>query len=177
MVRDDDGAADKAAAIAAALTDAGVRTHLDRRPDPSFGRRVVDWELKGVPVRIEVGPRELSAAQVVLVRRDTGTKTTVALDGLESAVGDALDEAQRALRDEALARRRAGTVEVSTVAEAEEASKDGFAVIPVRALGAEGETQLNRAGVTVRLLTKADGTLPDDSVSDDDLVAVVARAY
>ncbi len=60
VVRDEDGAADTAAAITAGLTDAGVRAQLDRRVDPSFGRRVVDWELKGVPVRVEVGPRELS---------------------------------------------------------------------------------------------------------------------
>ena len=71
--------------IAADLADAGLRTQLDGRTDTSFGRRVVDWELKGVPVRVEVGPRELAAGEAVLVRRDSGTKTTVPLDGLETA--------------------------------------------------------------------------------------------
>ncbi|HEY5025791.1 MAG TPA: proline--tRNA ligase [Acidimicrobiales bacterium] len=179
VVRDEDGAGDKAAAVAARLTDAGLRTQLDGRTDTSFGRRVVDWELKGVPVRVEVGPREFAAGEAVLVRRDSGTKTTVALTGLEDAVRDALAGAQAALLAEALERLRAGTVEVDSVAEAEEASRTGFASLPLRALGADGEAQLNRAGVTVRLLSRPDGTLPgvDDDGPDAELVAVVARAY
>jgi prolyl-tRNA synthetase len=68
---------------------------------------------------------------------------------------------------------------VSTVAEAEEASRTGFAVVPLRALGAEGETTLNQAGASVRLLTRRDGTLPgaDEDGPDADLLAVVSRAY
>ena len=66
------------------------------------------------------------------MRRDSGTKTTVPLAGLEAAVRTALDEAQAALLAEALERRRAGTVEVSTIAEADEASQIGFAAIARR---------------------------------------------
>ncbi len=179
VVRDEDGAGDKAAAIEAGLSGGGLRTQLDGRTDTSFGRRVVDWELKGVPVRVEVGPRELDAGEAVLVRRDSGTKTTVALGELETAVRAALDETQAALLAEALGRREAGTVEVGTVAEAEEASRTGFAVLPLRALGADGETRLNQAGASVRLLTRPDGSLPapDEDGPDSDLLAVVARAY
>jgi prolyl-tRNA synthetase len=179
VVRDEEGAGDKAAAIAAQLTDRGLRTQLDARTDTSFGRRVVDWELKGVPVRVEVGPRELNAGEAVLVRRDSGTKTTVALAGLDAMVRGALDEAQAALLADALQRRIAATVEVDTMAEAEEASRTGFARVPMRVLGADGETTLNQAGVTVRLVTRPDGTLPaaDEDGADSDLVAVVARAY
>jgi prolyl-tRNA synthetase len=179
VVRDEEGAGDKAAALAAQLSGAGLRTQLDGRTDTSFGRRVVDWELKGVPVRVEVGPRELNAGEAVLVRRDSGTKTTVPLAGLEDAVRDALADAQAGLLAEALERRRAGTVEVATVDEAEEASRTGFAVLGLRALGDDGETKLNRAGVTVRLVTRPDGTLPaaDEDGPDAELLAVVARAY
>jgi prolyl-tRNA synthetase len=179
VVRDEEGAGDKAAAIAAQLADSGLRTQLDARTDTSFGRRVVDWELKGVPVRVEVGPRELNAGEAVLVRRDSGTKTTVALAGLEALVRGALEEAQAALLAEALQRRVAGTVEVDSMAEAEEASRTGFARLPMRVLGSDGETKLNQAGVTVRLVTRPDGTLPaaDEDGAGADLVAVVARAY
>ena len=179
LARDEDGAADKAAVLAAELSGAGLRTQLDGRTDTSFGRRVVDWELKGVPVRVEVGPRDLEAGQAVLVRRDSGTKTTVPLAGLEAAVRAALDDAQAALLAEALERRRAGTAEVSTIEEAEEAARTGFAALPWRALGADGETRLNKAGVSVRLLTSPDGTLPgpDEDGPDAELVALVARAY
>jgi prolyl-tRNA synthetase len=179
LVRDEDGASDKAAAIAAELTGAGVRTQLDTRTDTSFGRRVVDWELKGVPVRVEVGPRELEAGEAVLVRRDAATKTTVPLAGLAAAVSGALDDAQSALLAEALERRLRGTVEVSSVEDAEEAARTGFAVVPLAALGPEGETRLNAAGASVRLVMRPDGTLPEagEDGPGADLVAVVARAY
>ena len=54
------------------LEAAGVRVELDARVDVSFGRRSVDWELKGVPVRLEVGPRDLAEGVVTVVRRDAG---------------------------------------------------------------------------------------------------------
>jgi prolyl-tRNA synthetase len=178
LVRDEEGAREKAAAIADRLSGAGLRTRLDTRTETSFGRRVVDWELKGVPVRVEVGPRELDLGEAVLVRRDSGTKTTVPLAGLETAVRDSLDEAQAALLAESLQRRLAATTEVFTVEEAEEVSRTGFAMLPVAILGDDGETRLNQAGATVRLVTKPDGTLPDaEEGAGAELVAVVARAY
>jgi len=130
---------------------------------------------------VEVGPRELERDEVVLVRRDAGTKVAVPVAGIDRAVPDALDAVQAALADEAENRRRSATAETASVAEAEEAARTGFAVVPWRALGTEGEARLNRAGVSVRLLTRADGSLPargPGSADDaDDLVAVVARAY
>ena len=179
LVRDEDGAGDKAAAMAAGLSEAGLRVQLDGRTDTSFGRRVVDWELKGVPVRVEVGPRELDAGEAVLVRRDTGTKDKVALGGLEVAVRAALDAAQAALLAEATERRRQATLEVTTLGDAEEAARTGFAVVPATALGADGESRLNDAGMSVRLLMRPDGTLPGPGEGSDDaeLVAVVGRAY
>jgi prolyl-tRNA synthetase len=191
LVREDEAARQAATALAARLTGAGLRTHLDDRTDKGFGMRVVDWELKGVPVRVEVGPRELEEHNVVLVRRDTRAKQTVALHGIEAAVAGTLDDVQRALAEEAASRRVAGTVDAATVDEAEEAARTGFATVPWRAVGAEGEARLNRAGVSVRLLTRRDGSLPErdelelaarphDGAApggEAELVAVVARAY
>src|SRR3546814_5004399 len=59
LVRDEDGAGDAADALAAELKAAGVKVRVDSQVATSFGRRATDWELKGVPVRIEVGPRDL----------------------------------------------------------------------------------------------------------------------
>jgi len=113
------------------------------------------------------------------VRRESGAKTPVSLSGLEAAVATTLDDTQRALFAEAAERRKAGTTEVTTLAEAEEAARTGFAVVPLAALGDEGEATLNAAGVSIRLLMRPDGSLPgaEGDGSDDDLVAVVARAY
>ena len=68
--------------LASQLRGEGVRTHVDRRFHLSFGRRSVDWELKGVPVRVELGARELAAGQATLVRRDTRAKSPVPIDGV-----------------------------------------------------------------------------------------------
>ena len=58
------------------LSDASISSHVDRREDTP-GRKYYDWELKGVPVRVEIGPREVEKGTVVLVRRDTGEKKEV----------------------------------------------------------------------------------------------------
>ena len=60
LVRDEDGAGDAAARLADELKAAGVRVRLDDQVATSFGRRATDWEIKGVPVRIEVGPRDVA---------------------------------------------------------------------------------------------------------------------
>jgi prolyl-tRNA synthetase len=96
----------------------GVRTHLDARFDHlSFGRRSVDWELKGVPVRVELGPRELAAGQATLVRRDTRTKTPVPIDGIGRAARELLDELQHGLHAESLAYRETHTYPVDDLEE------------------------------------------------------------
>jgi prolyl-tRNA synthetase len=176
LVKPEAGAAEAAVALEGELRGRGIRVRLDDRVDTSFGRRAVEWELKGVPVRLEVGPRDMAAGNVVVVRRDTGEKTTLAVAGAVDAVAVALDDAQRALLDSARAHRDERTVDVESIEEATAAAQGGFAAMSWDALGEEGETQLAEAGVTVRCLRTADGGLPEpDAVAG--LVAVVARAY
>ena len=62
------------------LKAAGLRVHLDNREDQSAGFKYNEWELKGVPIRIELGPRDLENKQVMMARRDTGDKLSVPLD-------------------------------------------------------------------------------------------------
>jgi prolyl-tRNA synthetase len=98
--------------LAEQLRGEGVRAHVDRRFHLSFGRRSVDWELKGVPVRVELGARELAAGQATLVRRDRRAKSPVPIDGVARAARDLLDELQRSLHAESLADREAHTYPV-----------------------------------------------------------------
>jgi prolyl-tRNA synthetase len=176
VVRDEGGTAERAGALVTELAAKGVRAKLDARVDQSFGRRATDWELKGVPVRIDVGPRDLAEGNVTLVDRIRGTKATVPVDQAVAQAQDLLRDGQAALLDEARARRDAATVDVSTPEEAAEAAQAGFARIPWRALGPEGEAALAGGGVTVRCLQRPDGGVPDAD-DESDLVAVVARAY
>ncbi len=73
------------------------RTRLDDRDHITPGRKFNEWELRGVPLRVEVGPRDLKARQAILVRRDTGGKRTVALDDLDLEVAKELSEIQKSL--------------------------------------------------------------------------------
>ena len=175
LVKAADGAGEAAAALAAELRGSGVRVELDDRVDTSFGRRAVEWELKGVPVRIEVGPRDLAAGNATLVRRDTGDKVAVGLDRVVAEAVAALDAVQVALHDQAMEMRLSRTADVSTADDAREAAQTGFARVPWDAVRDE-EVRLAQAGVTVRCLKRDDGGLPASS-SEDGLFATVAKAY
>jgi prolyl-tRNA synthetase len=175
-VKDDPGVSDVLERLQRELVAAGMRVRVDDRTDVGLGRRLTDWELKGVPVRLEVGPRELAAGVVSVVRRDRQEHEPVGLDGATAAASVALDAAQRALRDDAAALLARHTVDVDDVDAAIDAARDGFARFPWAASGADGEHRLNDAGISVRCVTTAEGTIPD-SFDTDDLVAIAGRAY
>ncbi|MEW5784100.1 MAG: proline--tRNA ligase [Bacillota bacterium] len=86
-----------------------VRIKLDDREEYSPGWKYNEWEMKGVPVRIELGPRDLEKNQVVLVRRDNGVKETVAIAELPARLPLLLEEMQRDMLQSALAFREAHT--------------------------------------------------------------------
>jgi prolyl-tRNA synthetase len=176
LVRAEGGAPEEAERLFNELKGGGHRVSLDDRVEVSFGRRAVEWELKGVPIRVEVGPRDLADGQVTLVRRADGTKRQVATAAAAGEVGKDLVDAQAALLAEATERRDARTTRVDSIDEAVEAAAHGFAVIPWAAVGVDGEIQLAASGVTVRCLQRPDGGRP---LSDDepDLIAICARAY
>jgi len=83
------GVLDAANAIKERLIAAGIRTKLDDS-DNSMGWKCAEYEMKGVPLRVECGPRDLENGQVVLVRRNDGEKTIVKLEDLEAAVAEQL---------------------------------------------------------------------------------------
>jgi prolyl-tRNA synthetase len=85
------------------LTAAGVRVHLDDRDTNTPGWKFAEWEMRGVPLRLEIGPKDIEKASVVLARRDSRAKHSVPMIGLADAVRALLDEIQAAL----LARARA----------------------------------------------------------------------
>jgi prolyl-tRNA synthetase len=136
----------------------------------------VDAELKGYPVRVEIGPRDLAAGNAVVVRRTDGSKSPVAIPDVVGAVLAALDADQQRLHDDALSFRKAHTVEVGTLPEAIDAAGSGWARVPWSAVGEAGEVEANAQGVTVRCLVREDGSVPD-SEDEPGLVAILARSY
>jgi len=175
-VREDAELVRVAEGVAEELGGVGVRVRVDAREGRSFGRRVTEWEIKGAPLRVELGPRDLADGQVTLARRDAGEKTATPLAGLAAVVPGLLATVQADLLAAATRRRDDRTHDVATLAEAAEAARAGFARIPWAAVGVEGEAGLAQNGVTVRCLQRPDGSLPGDP-DERDLVAVVARAY
>jgi prolyl-tRNA synthetase len=89
-----------------------VRFKVDSREELTPGFKYNEWELKGVPLRMEIGPRDLDAGQAVLARRDTRTKQVCPITGLADAISTLLDEIQQSLFDRALELRNALTVRV-----------------------------------------------------------------
>jgi prolyl-tRNA synthetase len=174
VVRDEDGAGQKAAALAKQLEAADVRVELDNRDAP-FGRRAVEWELKGVPIRLELGPRDIASGTATMVRRDKGEKESTPLDGLPTRIPELLDDIQKALHEQAQQRQDERTVDAADIGEAVEAARTGFARIKWDNSG-ELEDRLNQESISVRCLRRRDGTVPL-ATDEDDLVAVVARAY
>ena len=118
--------------IARALTAAGVRVRLDDREEYTPGWKYAEWELRGVPLRIEIGPRDIARSQALLVRRDTREKTPAALDGLAAHVRELLETMQKDLLARALAFRDAHTRRVTQQAEFAEAftGRPGFVIAP-----------------------------------------------
>jgi prolyl-tRNA synthetase len=177
VVKDDAAVAEAAARFCAELGAAGHRVRLDDRTDTSFGRRSVDWELKGVPVRVEVGPRDLAEGNVTVVVRHTREKHTVAAVGVAAEVAAALESADRDLLAEATAFRESRTSDAATLEEAIEAGSAGFARVPMAVLGPEGEDRLAQHALTIRCLQRPDGSLAAHGDPEDGLVAVVGRSY
>ncbi|MER5357080.1 proline--tRNA ligase [Streptomyces sp. NPDC002785] len=176
-VKEDEGVLSAVRSIGERLRAAGIRAEVDDRTDTPFGRRVVDWELKGVPVRIEVGPRDLESGTAMLARRIPGGKEPVAIEALPALLEAVLAQDQATLLRESRSRRESSTSEVASVEEAvEAATAGGWARIAWSALGATGEARLAEHGVSVRCLIAEDGSVPD---ADDapGTVALVARAY
>ena len=161
--------------VAASLKSAGVRVQIDRGRG-SFGRRVTDWEIKGVPLRVEVGPRDLKEGVVSLVRRDNGEKSALSLDTVASVAFDLLEVIQSAMLADAKKRLSDATADVLTVDDAMEAAETGFARLKWSAVGESGEAKLKTQAITVRCLQRPDGSMPQND-TEADLDCIVAKSY
>lgn len=178
VVRDDTAVVEAAHQLGRDLTSQGIRINVDNRTDQSFGRRSVEWEIKGVPIRIEVGPRDLEQGMATVVRRDLLTKEQQSIDDIATAIPKLLEDIQASLLGEATQFRDERITDVTSKHEAIDAAQGGFARIPWSVLGEDGERELGQKAITVRCLQTADGRLPLDAEDkDEDIFAIVGRSY
>jgi prolyl-tRNA synthetase len=172
--------AEAADRLAAELRGAGLRVNVDTRFHLSFGRRSIDWELKGVPVRVELGARELAAGQATVVRRDTRAKSPVALDAVAHTVGALQDEIQRALHAESLAFRQANTHPVTDMDTFKRRIAEGGFLRVAWDGSPETEAAMGEGtGATIRCIVEGDPPGPADVVSGRPAqhTVLVAKAY
>ena len=108
------GVIEKAKEIEAILVKAGIRAETDVR-DMSPGWKFNEWEMKGVPLRIEIGPRDIENNQAVIMRRDTLEKINLSLDGIAENVNELLDKVQLEMLEKSRRNRDAKVVETDTL--------------------------------------------------------------
>ncbi|WP_456421857.1 proline--tRNA ligase [Thermococcus sp.] len=122
--------------IAKDLRKAGFRVHVDER-DIRPGRKYYDWELKGVPLRIEVGPRDVEGRKAVLARRDTLEKKTVGRDSIVEEVKKTLDEIHENLYNRAREFLESHIKRVDTIEEAKAVFEDRKGIVEIPWCGSE----------------------------------------
>ncbi len=128
--------------------------NLDDREQFKPGFKFAEWEMKGVPLRLELGPRDVAAGQAVIVRRDNGAKKSAPLEGIAEAVERALDEVQSGLYQKALEFRKSNTRKIDTWDEFRQfvESDGGFALIHWAGDSAEEARMQEETKATIRCI-------------------------
>lgn len=124
----EEGVQEAAEKVAEDLRAAGLRVTLDDR-DRTAGEKYYHWELRGVPLRIELGPKDLKKKQVFSARRDDGSKEGIPLDNLVEGVHEKLDAIHEALKAKQEAFQKAHTFRLAKVEDAR--GKNGVVELPV----------------------------------------------
>ena len=178
VVRDDDdgGVARVATGLVDQLLADGVRAVLDDRTNVGFGRRATEWEIKGVPLRIELGPRDVASSVGTVVVRGGDGKAESPLAEIAGRIPGLLEDLQADMLAEATRFRDDRTHDVDAPAGVAEAATEGFARIRYAEIAGDGERRLADDGFTVRCLVDGSGDVAQDP-TDPDTVAYVARAY
>src|SRR5215204_6015550 len=122
----------KARELKAELVRAGIRVMLDDRDAYTPGWKFAEWELRGVPLRMEIGPKDIEKGQVMVARRDTREKSSLPMENIGAAVRELLDTIQAALQEKSRTFRETHTTRVDTYDEFKAAmdGRPGFVVVP-----------------------------------------------
>ena len=127
IMQNKDGVLYKAYEVKEALVKAGLRVKVDDT-DKKPGWKFSEQEMRGIPVRVEMGPRDIEAGQAIIVRRDTREKTTVAIESLAEEIKNILDKMQTEMLERARTHREAHTYVATNYDEFKDvvANKPGF---------------------------------------------------
>ncbi|MDG7054888.1 MAG: proline--tRNA ligase [Nitrososphaerota archaeon] len=122
---------DKANEIEKALLDKKIRVHLDKRNELTPGFKFHDWELKGIPLRIEIGPKDIEKNKVVIATRHNREKTDLAIDKISDNIIEILQKIQKEMFDEAKKILQDKSIRIEDYTKfKEELEKGGFLYAP-----------------------------------------------
>ena len=119
-----DGVLQAADGLRQRLVDVGIRARIDTS-DQSMGWKAAEYEMKGVPLRVEIGPRDMEKNQCCICRRDSGEKLFISLDELEDTAKRLLDEVHQGLYDRAKRNLEENTKVCTTLDEVSQYTKGG----------------------------------------------------
>lgn len=147
------GISEKVAGIVARLKALGISVKYDDADNKKPGWKFAEYELKGVPVRLAMGGRDMENNTIEVMRRDTLEKETVSCEGIEAYVKDLLEEIQQNIFKKALDNRTARTITVDTYDEFKEKIEEGYFILAHWDGTAETEEQIkNETKATIRCL-------------------------
>lgn len=160
--------------------DFRIESDLDDQNSP--GWKFAEWEMRGVPVRVEIGPREMEAGKAVLVRRDTGEKTVVPVDEITTVVRRIIDDIQENLYNRALAFREENTLKTESYDEFKKIFEGEGGFVHASWCGnAECEAKIKEeTKATIRVLLEDDGAEADACIvcnTKAEYRAVFAKSY
>lgn len=170
------GVLEKANELLESLKAAGLRAQLDDR-DQSAGWKFNEWEMKGVPVRVEVGPRDIENGQVVAVRRDTLEKQALPMENLADTLKELLDAVHDGMFQKALAFRETKTVKASTFDELAAGVQNGFVLAPWCGCSDCEDEIRAKTGATTRCMPFDDAAVPEGAVCIHCGKPAVTRMY
>ena len=114
--------------LTSTLKDNNIRINVDMREKLSPGHKFNEWEMKGIPIRVEVGPRDMENQELVICRRDENTKQTVNINDASNVIIELLDSIQSNLFNQAQSFMDSHTVNVNTWDEFKENINNGFVI-------------------------------------------------
>ena len=176
------GVTEKCQQIADELRAAGIRVQLDNR-DQSPGWKFNEWEMKGVPVRFEIGPRDIENGVVTYCRRDTLSKESMSMDGIAAATTQLLEEIQQHMYAKSLAFRDSHVRECHNMEEVAQALDNKcFAKIVWDRNSADEAMLKEKLQATVRVMLEEEEPFQTTCTicgkeCEEPTVTLVARAY
>lgn len=155
---------DAAEKLRAELVGAGLRVHVDDRLSIKPGAKYFEWERKGVPLRLELGPRDLESGAALAKRRTGGDKLSVSLANAAEETKAALASVQQTLRDRAEAFKESMTFRISTKAEFDARLAEefpGFLLVPWGGDNDDEENLQEETGATLRCYPLEQDPMPE----------------